>query len=235
MAKVSLKNLFKKSESDRESKTNKTLFVLLIILVIAVVIYWGYPLFFTDKSAKPVTTTTTTTTIGTTTGARTTTPPSSMTTADVAPEMTSSSTTEIREKTPFEVELEKRRQAYENRLFTYEPYEPPSSRDPFQKVSRASYFLAAEETAEGEESEEGNILRFPEPELPPGTKLTGIITSNDKKIAMIKMNEETFIARLYDILLDRYIVKEIKKDEVVLELNDYEFSLKMGGEETSNE
>jgi len=83
--------------------------------------------------------------------------------------------------------------------------------------------------------EEGKVLRFPKPELPPGTKLTGIIDSKDKKVAIIEMNEETYIANLYDIISERYIVKEIKKDEVIIDFNGYFFSLKIGGEDTSNE
>ena len=49
------------------------------------------------------------------------------------------------------------------------------------------------------------------------------------------MNEETFIANLYDILLDRYIVKEIKNDEVIIDYNGYFFSVKIGGEDLSDE
>jgi type II secretory pathway component PulC len=94
-----------------------------------------------------------------------------------------------------------------------------------------SYFL--EETAEKEE-EEGGPLRFIKPVLPPGTKLTGIIGSEDNKVAIILMNDETFIANLYDILLDRYIVKEIKKDEVIIDYNGYFFSVKIGGEDLSD-
>ena len=110
---------------------------------------------------------------------------------------------------------------------------PPSNRNPFQKVS-TSYF--SEETVEkAEERKEGSALRFPKPELPPGTKLTGIIGSKDKKVAMIVMEGETFIANLYDILLDRYIVKEIKQDEVIIDYNGYFFSVKIGGEEASND
>jgi len=137
----------------------------------------------------------------------------------------------VKEKTEFEIEMEKRKQGYEEKIFVYEPYEPPSNRNPFQKVS-TSYFF--EETAE-EEGKEGSALRFPKPVLPPGTKLTGIIDSKDNRVAIIVMNEETFIANLYDILLDKYIVKDIKKDEVVLELNDNEFSIKLGGEDLSDE
>jgi len=43
------------------------------------------------------------------------------------------------------------------------------------------------------------------------------------------MNGETYIANLYDIISERYIVKEIKKDEVIIDFNGTLFSLKVGG------
>ena len=139
----------------------------------------------------------------------------------------------IKEKTEFDIEMEKRKQGYDEKIFVYEPYEPPSNRNPFQKVS-TSYFL--EETAgKEEEGKEGSALKFIKPELPPGTKLTGIIGSNDNKVAIIEMNSEIFIANLYDILLDRYIVKEIKNDEIIIDYNGYFFSVKIGGEDLSDE
>ena len=218
MRKISIKNLFKKSESDTGKSKNRLLIALLIILIIAGIVYWGYPLIFSNKSVSP----------NVTTATRTTIPSQTI----VVTKTDSKAEVKEKEKTPFEIEMEKRKQAYENKIFVYEPYEPPSNRNPFQKLS-TSYFLV--EGEKKEEGEEDNVLRLPKPELPPGTKLTGVIGTEDKKIAMIEMNGETFIANLYDILLDKYIVKEIKKDEVVLELNDYEFSIKIGGEEASNE
>ncbi len=218
MRKISIKNLFKKSESDTGKSKNRLLITLLIILIIAGIVYWGYPLIFSNKSVSP----------NVTTATRATTPSQTI----VVTKTDSKVEVKEKEKTPFEIEMEKRKQAYENKIFVYEPYEPPSNRNPFQKLS-TSYFLV--EGEKKEEGEEDNVLRLPKPELPPGTKLTGVIGTEDKKIAMIEMNGETFIANLYDILLDKYIVKEIKKDEVVLELNDYEFSIKIGGEEASNE
>ncbi|GAI38774.1 unnamed protein product, partial [marine sediment metagenome] len=68
-----------------------------------------------------------------------------------------------------------------------------------------------------------------------GTKLSGIIDSKDKKIAIIEMGGETYIANLYDIISERYIIKEIKKDEVIIDFNGTLFSLKIGGEEASND
>ncbi len=212
MRKISIGNLFKKSKSGG-NKTGKILFILLIIIVAAGAFYWwGYPILFPDSVVKspvvPVTVTTTAPTV-------------------VTPKVEIEPV--VKEKTEFEIEMEKRKQGYEEKIFVYEPYEPPSNRNPFQKV-RTSYFLG--ETAEKEEE---GVLRFPKPELPPGTKLTGIIGSKDNKVAIIVMNKEIFIANLYDILLDRYIVKEIKKDEVIIDYNGYFFSVKIGGEDLSDE
>jgi len=211
MRKISIGNLFKKSETGG-NKTGKILFILLIIIIAAGAFYWwGYPLLFPVTSVKsPVITTTTVTT------------PS-----PIAVATKTETDPVVKEKTEFEIEMDKRKRGYEEKIFVYEPYEPPSNRNPFQKVS-TSYFLG--ETAEKEEG----VLRFPKPVLPPGTKLTGIIGSKDNKVAIIVMNEEIFIANLYDILLDRYIVKEIKKDEVIIDYNGYFFSVKIGGEDLSD-
>ncbi len=210
MRKISIGNLFKKSETGG-NKTGKILFILLIIIIAAGAFYWwGYPLLFPESFVKsPVASVTVTAPA-----------PASVTPkAEVEPA--------VKEKTEFDIEMDKRKRGYEEKIFVYEPYEPPSNRNPFQKVS-TSYFLG--ETAEKEEG----VLRFPKPELPPGTKLTGIIGSKDNKVAIIVMNEEIFIANLYDILLDRYIVKEIKKDEIIIDYNGYFFSVKIGGEDLSD-
>jgi hypothetical protein len=215
--KISFKNIFKKSETAKKTGAGKTILLILVILLVAVGAYLGYPLLFPEKTiASSVL---------------------EKTASDTAPIKTVS---EIKnepvekEKTQFDIEMEQRVKGYENKIFTYEPYEAPSNRNPFQKVSNfyTSEFIASEEEA-GEE--QGGVIKFPKPELPPGTLLTGIIDSPDKKIAIIEMNEETYIAKLYDILSDRYIVKEIKKDEVVIDVNGYLFSLKIGGEDLADE
>ena len=207
MKKISFKNLFKKSKAGG-SKTGKILFILLIIIIAGGAFYWwGYPLLFPEVVSVTIT---------------------ASAPAVVTPKVEVIPV--VKEKTEFDIEMEKRKQGYEEKIFVYEPYEPPSNRNPFQKLS-TSYFL--EETAEKEE-EEGGPLRFIKPVLPPGTKLTGIIGSEDNRVAIIIMNEETFIANLYDILLDRYIVKEIKNDEVIIDYNGYFFSVKIGGEDLSD-
>jgi len=215
---MSIGNLFKKSKTSGNNKS-KILIILLILIVAAGAFYWwGYPLLFPDSAVgqSPVVSVATVTTP---------TPTTVTPKAEVEPA--------VKEKTEFEIEMEKRKQGYEEKIFVYEPYEPPSNRNPFQKVS-TSYFF--EETAEKEEEgNEGSALRFIKPELPPGTKLTGIIGSKDNSVAIIEMNGEIFIANLYDILLDRYIIKEIKKDEVTIDYNGYFFSVKIGGEDLSDE
>lgn len=206
MRKISIGNIFKKSKTGG-NKTGKILFILLIIIVAAGAFYWwGYPLLFPEVA--PVTITT---------------PAPAVVTPKAEVEPT------VKEKTEFDIEMDKRKRGYEEKIFVYEPYKPPSNRNPFQKVS-TSYFLG-----ETEEKEEEGVLRFPKPELPPGTKLTGIIGSKDNRVVIIVMNKEIFIANLYDILLDRYIVKEIKKDEVIIDYNGYFFSVKIGGENLSDE
>jgi len=217
MRKISLGNLFKKSKTGGNKKS-KILILLLVLIVAAGAFYWwGYPLLFPINSVKTTIATNSTENIPTT-----------------LEQSTSTLIKEepvVKEKTEFEIEMEKREQGYKNKIFVYEPYEPPSNRNPFQKVRN----IISEGIGQGEEGTEGQILRFPKPELPPGTKLSGIIDSKDKKVAIIEMNGETFIANLYDILLERCIVKEIKKDEVIIDINGYFFSLKIGGEDTSNE
>ena len=216
MRKISLGNLFKKSKTGGNKKS-KILILLLVLIVAAGAFYWwGYPLLFPINSVQ------TTITTNSTENTPTTLEPSTSTLIKEEPV--------VKEKTEFEIEMEKREQGYKNKIFVYEPYEPPSNRNPFQIVRNITPV-----GGQGEEGSEGQILNFPKPELPPGTKLSGIIDSKDKKVAIIEMNGETFIANLYDILLERCIVKEIKKDEVIIDINGYFFSLKIGGEDTSNE
>jgi hypothetical protein len=211
MRKISIGNLFKKSESGG-NKTGKILFILLIIIIAAGAIYWwGYPFLFPDSVVKsPVVSVTVTAPAPTTVTPK----------AEVEPV--------VKEKTEFEIEMEKRKQGYEEKIFVYEPYEPPSNRNPFQKISNITFVAEVVK-------EEGSVLRFPSPELPPGTKVTGIIDSKNNRVAIILMNEETYIANLYDIISERYIIKEIKKDEVIIDFNGYFFSVKIGGEETLND
>jgi Tfp pilus assembly protein PilP len=216
MKKISIKNLIKKAESDTVKKNKTKILILLLILIVTVgIIYWGYPLVFPDSAVKsPVTSVTIATPAPTT----------------VIHEAEVESV--VKEKTEFEIEIEKREQGYKYKVFVYEPYKPPSNRNPFQMV-RAS--ILTEEKEKEEEGEKEKVLKFSKPELPPGTKLSGIIDSKDKRVAIIEMNGKTYIANLYDILLGICIVKEIKKDEVIIDINGYFFSLKIGGNKTLND
>jgi type II secretory pathway component PulC len=216
--KISIRNIFNKSESKSGSGITKILIIILIVIVIAGVVYWwGYPLLFPINSVKATIATNST--------------ENTPTTLEQSNSKLIKEEPVVKEKTEFEIEMEKREQGYKNKIFVYEPYQPPSNRDPFQKVRN----IISEEIGQGEEGTEGQILRFPKPELPPGTKLSGIIDSKDKKVAIIEMNGETYIANLYDIISEKYIVKEINNDEVIIDFNGYFFSLKIGGEDTSNE
>jgi type II secretory pathway component PulC len=216
--KISIRNIFNKSESKAGSGITKILIIILIVIVIAGVVYWwGYPLLFPINSVKATIATNST--------------ENTPTTLEQSNSKLIKEEPVVKEKTEFEIGMEKREQGYKNKIFVYEPYQPPSNRDPFQKVRN----IISEEIGQGEEGTEGQILKFPKPELPPGTKLSGIIDSKDKKVAIIEMNGETYIANLYDIISEEYIIKEIKKDEVIIDFNGYFFSLKIGGEDTSNE
>jgi type II secretory pathway component PulC len=216
--KISIRNIFNKSESKSRSGITKILIIILIVIVIAGVVYWwGYPLLFPINSVKATIATNST--------------ENTPTTLEQSNSKLIKEEPVVKEKTEFEIEMEKREQGYKNKIFVYEPYQPPSNRDPFQKVRN----IISEEIGQGEEGTVGQILKFPKPELPPGTKLSGIIDSKDKKVAIIEMNGETYIANLYDIISEKYIVKEINNDEVIIDFNGYFFSLKIGGEDTSNE
>jgi len=210
---ISIRNLFKKSDPGRF----RLLVIILIIAVAAGMIYWGYPILFPNSSVKSTATPTIVTKP---------TPTTVITKSEVEPVE--------KKKTEFEIEMEERAQGYKDRIFVYEPYEAPSNRNPFQKVRTSDFLEESIEKGEGEEEEEKKVLRFPKPELPSGTKLSGIIDSKDKKIAIIEMNGETYIANLYDIISERYIIKEIKKDEVIIDFNGTLFSLKIGGEDSSD-
>jgi hypothetical protein len=216
MRKISLGNLFKKSKTGGNKKSKILILLLVLIVAVGAFYWWGYPLLFPINSVK--------TTIATNSTENTPTTLEQSTSTLIKEEPV------VKEKTEFEIEMEKREQGYKNKIFVYEPYEPPSNRDPFQIVRKIT-----PEGGQGKEGTEGQILRFPKPELPPGTKLSGIIDSKDKKVAIIEMNGETYIANLYDIISEKYIVKEIKKDEVIIDFNGYFFSLKIGGGEATNE
>ncbi|MDY0382884.1 MAG: hypothetical protein RBS20_04005, partial [Atribacterota bacterium] len=119
------------------------------------------------------------------------------------------------ELTPFEKEIKQRHESYETRIYTYKPYEPPVLRNPFQRIVSSVYVEEGEEERLAKElSSAEDIRRFVTPELPAGTKFTGLISSGDTKLAIIEMDEETYIAKEGDLIDDKYLIKSIQDDRV---------------------
>lgn len=140
------------------------------------------------------------------------------------------------ELTPFEKEIKQRHESYETRIYTYKPYEPPVLRNPFQRIVSSVYVEEGEEERLAKElSSAEDIRRFVTPELPAGTKFTGLISSGDTKLAIIEMEEETYIAKEGDLIDDKYLIKSIQDDRVIIDINGYDIAQKLGGEEGINE
>lgn len=140
------------------------------------------------------------------------------------------------ELTPFEKEIKQRHESYETRIYTYKPYEPPVLRNPFQRVVSSVYIgEEEEERLAAELGSAEDIRRFVTPELPAGTKFTGLISSGDTRLAIIEMDEETYIAKEGDLIDDKYLVKSIQEDKVIIDINGYEIAQKLGGVEGINE
>ncbi len=135
----------------------------------------------------------------------------------------------------FEKEIKQRHSSYETKIYTYQPYEPPVLRNPFQRMVSSVYVEEGERRLAEELSSAEDIRRFVTPELPPGTKFTGLISSGDVKLAIIEMDEETYIAKEGDLIDDKYLVKLIQEDKVIIDINGYEIAQKLGGEEDINE
>ena len=140
------------------------------------------------------------------------------------------------ELTPFEKEIKQRHESYETRIYTYKPYEPPVLRNPFQRIVSSVYVEEGEEERLAKElSSAEDIRRFVTPELPAGTKFTGLISSGVTKLAIIEMDEETYIAKEGDLIDDKYLIKSIQDDRVIIDINGYDIAQKLGGEEGINE
>lgn len=137
--------------------------------------------------------------------------------------------------TPFEKEIQQRYESYQTKIYTYEPYQPPVMRNPFQRVVSTVYVSEEEEQLAEELSSEEAIRRFVQPELPPGSKYTGMISSGDTKLAILEMEDETYIVKESELILDKYLIKSIQDDKVIIVINSYEIILKLGGEEATNE
>jgi hypothetical protein len=49
------------------------------------------------------------------------------------------------------------------------------------------------------------------------------------------MEDETYIVNEGELIQDKYLIKSIQDDKVIIVINSYELTLKLGGEEATNE
>ena len=231
------------------SRLNRVLLIIVIILAAAAALVWFKPdllpsfslsslsslnPFSRDKETVVTTDTATAQMPPTSRTANTaTSPDSSIPIAKESPEPVEEKEEKL---TPFELEIKQRHESYHTKIYTYKPYEPPISRNPFQRMVSSVYVGVGEEDRLGMElSSAEDIRRFVTPELPAGTKFTGLISSGETKLAIIEMDEETYIAKEGDLIEDKYFIKSIKDDRVIFEINGYEVAQKLGGEEDIND
>jgi len=139
------------------------------------------------------------------------------------------------ELSPFEKEIRQRHESYQTKVYTYEPYQPPVMRNPFQRMVSSVYLEEEEEKIAGELDSEEDVRRFVQPELPPDTNFTGLISAGDERLAILKIDNETYIAKEGDIILEKYLVKSIQDEKVIIDINGYEISLQLGGGEATND
>ena len=244
------------------SRLNRILLVIVIILAAATALVWFKPDLLSSFSLSSLSSLNpfnrekkevVTTDMGTGTGTGTAQLPVTEITADIAPDTAADvpatasmespepEKAEIKvvveeELTPFEKEIKQRHESYETRIYTYKPYEPPVLRNPFQRIVSSVYVEEGEEERLAKElSSAEDIRRFVTPELPAGTKFTGLISSGDTKLAIIEMDEETYIAKEGDLIDDKYLIKSIQDDRVIIDINGYDIAQKLGGEEDINE
>lgn len=139
------------------------------------------------------------------------------------------------ELSPFEEEIRQRHESYQTKVFTYEPYEPPVARNPFKRMVSTVYLEEEEEKIAGELDSEEAVRRFVQPELPPDSMFTGLISAGDERLAILKIDNETYIAKEGDVILDKYLVNSIQDEKVIIDINGYEISLQLGGGEATND
>lgn len=139
------------------------------------------------------------------------------------------------ELSPLEKDIQQRHMSYQTKIYSYEPYEPPVVRNPFQRVISSVLMGDEEEQIERGLTTEEDIRRFVQPEMPPGSKFTGLISSGDNRLAILEIDGDTYIVKEGDLILDQYLVKSIVKDKVLIEIKGYEISLQLGGGNANNE
>lgn len=137
---------------------------------------------------------------------------------------------------PFEKEIQQRHESYKSKIYTYEPYQPPVLRNPFQQIVRSVYIEEEEEERMiSALATEEAVRRFVQPELPPDTKFTGLISSGEEKLAILEIDNETYIVKEGDIILDKFFIKSIQEEKVIIEINGFEIPLKLGGGEATDD
>ena len=207
----------------------KVLLAILIILMVAVAVYWFSPGLFNDLSpiktiqqffsnSEPV-------------AIEVNNQSSQLNTLERENSTPEKTEEEVNEKTPLEKEIEQRQQSYKTKVYTYEPYVPKVKRNPFSRVSKSPYL----EEEDDIEMTEDQLTSFIKPELPPDTHYQGIISAGDNVLAVLEIEDETFIAKKNDIILDQYIIKSIFPDSIIIEINGTELELKLGGENATDE
>jgi len=219
------------------SRLNRVLLIILIILAAVTALYWFKPDIITSLSAlnpfggeEEVRNAAVNPAISTTNNYNTDNSGISNTNAGNVEEEEPEE-----ELSPFENEIRQRHESYETKVYTYEPYEMPVARNPFQRMVSTVYLEDEEEEIAGRLDSEEAVRRFVQPELPPNTKFTGLISSGDNKLAILEIDNETYIVKENDIVLDKYLVKSIMDEKVIIDINGFEISLNLGGGEATNE
>jgi hypothetical protein len=223
------------------SRLNRILLVIVIILAAVTAVYWFKPDIITSISAlnpfggdnqeqttavSPSAQTPNTRSVNSNTQSNT----------DSLSNNENAKNEEIEEEmSPLEKEIMQRHESYQTKVYTYEPYEVPVSRNPFQRIVNSVYLEDEEKEIAEELGSEEAVRRFVQPELPPNSRFTGLISSGDNKLAILEIDDETYIVKENDIILDRYLVKSIMDETVIIDINGYEISLKLGGGEATNE
>jgi hypothetical protein len=215
------------------SKLNRILLVIAIILGAVTAVYWFKPDIITSLSAlnpfggeQQVPTTAVS---PSTPAPRTSTQDSDVSVSDAE------NAREEEEMSPFEKEIRQRHESYQTKVYTYEPYEMPVVRNPFQRVVSSVYLEDEQAEIDKELSSEEAVRRFVQPELPPNSKFTGLISAGENKLAILEIDNETYIVKENDIILDRYLIKSIMDEKVIIDINGFEISLNLGGGEATNE
>lgn len=232
------------------NRLNRVLLIIAIILAVATAILWFEPEIYSSLSAlNPFSSRETGDIPMATTGTSPFVQPSAnsplpvassvdpVSVSDQAAGKNDTDASEAREKelSPFEKDIQQRTESYQTKIYTYDPYQPPVLRNPFKRMVSTVYLEEEEEKIVEELVSEEAVRRFVQPELPPGSKFTGIISAGAEKLAILEIDEETYIVKEGDFLLDKFLIKSISDEKVVIDVNGFEITLQLGGGEATNE